>query len=157
MGDAFGRRTGIRRKKNREKNKCARFLLFLSHFPRERPRCETHGGHSRSNTAQGPSNTCVRPGQGTGSRPGFSGALFSAPVRLIKPHEVVYFYVSNSPGATLHTSMSGRALASEIPHGPPNNFIWPSGGHGSRRRRLRGTPFLASEYLAAALSIQAKP
>ena len=116
MGCAFGRRKGIRWKKTGRRNFCAFFSLFWSHFLRERPHYETHGGQGRLGISQGSSNTCVRPAQGTGSRPGLSGTLFSAPVRLIKPHEVVYFYVSNSPGVTLHISKSSRALTPEIPH-----------------------------------------
>ena len=51
-------------------------MLFWSHFPRERPRCETHGGHSRSDIAPGPSITCIRPDQGTGSRRQLTGGPF---------------------------------------------------------------------------------
>jgi hypothetical protein len=56
-------------KKQGEQKSMRVFLLFWSHFSRERPHYETRGGHSRPDTAQGPSSTCIRPAQGTGSRP----------------------------------------------------------------------------------------
>ena len=76
LGGAFGRRTGIHWKKRGRRKTCACFLLVWSHFLREQPHYDTHGGCGCAGIAQGPSNTCVRPAQGTGSRPGLSGAPF---------------------------------------------------------------------------------
>ena len=69
MGGAFGRRTGIRRKKTGRIKNVRDFCCSGLIFPRVRPHFEAHGGRSRSDTAQGPSNTFVRPAQGTRSRP----------------------------------------------------------------------------------------
>ena len=64
--------------KTGRRNFCALFSLFWSHFLRERPHYDTHGGCGRQSIAQGSSNTCVRPAQGTGSRPGFTAAVYSS-------------------------------------------------------------------------------